>query len=354
MRLLRLFLAVTILATLVSAASGAAAQEPDTNFTINLDARDVSVSVSVTDLQGRPVTKLTKDDFLVFEDGVQQQIQTFESVDAPYNVMVLVDCSTSTEADWPLMGDAIDRFASKLRPVDKIAVAQFGGKTEVLLDWQTKKGNSLGVKIQPTRPSCAGTDFYGAVEDAAARLKNVTGRHGVVVLTDGVQTTPPVPFQNLMVGAQRVQRVSNSADDKDFQRALKTVAKSDVVFYFVAVNTDLNPDQAGGAYQNARNRYGPNGIYDPRHIYDMQQWRLRMQLLAEKTGGRMAFPKRPADVVSLYEEIAVELGTSYGLSYSPKKVPGPNDTRPRKIEVRMKSGSMIAKANRDSYTPLAK
>lgn len=345
MRLLRLFLVVAVLGSLASA------QEPDTNFTINLDARDVSVNVSVNDAQGRPVTNLIKSDFQIYEDGVLQQIQTFSSVNEKYNILILVDCSNSTQADWPLMTSAIDRFQAGLRrddrKDDRISVAQFGGHVQTLLDWRTVTGNSLGVQIRSTSQSCNGTDFYGALQESIGRFRDFPNeRHGVVVLTDGVQTTPAVPFQNMNVGGQRVSRVSNLADDKEFQRVVKDVRKSGVVFYFVAVNSDLNPDPGFGSANRSRN----NG-YNPSGIYNMQQFRARMQLIADQSNGRMVFPKRPADVVPLYESIARELGTSYGLSYSPKSAPSANDTRPRKIEVRMRTPGYTVKQNRDTYVP---
>ena len=340
MRFLKFFFTITI------GVAWASAQEPD--FRLNIDARNVSVNVNVLDSAGRPVTKLTKDDFSIYEDGVLQDIQTFESVEIPYNILILVDCSASTEADWPLMGNAIDRFASKLRPQDKISVAQFGAKTETLLEWQPRTGDSLGVTIRANSKSCEGTDFYGALENAITRFRGISGRKGVVVLTDGVHNL--FPIQNMVVAGRIVRRVGDSADDKDFQRTLNSVSRSDVVFYFLAVNTDLNPDEIGVSPTGGR-AGGGNGVYNPELIYNMQQARSRMQQLAAAAGGRVDFPKKPADVAPLYEVIASDFGTNYGLWYSPKRPAESNETKPRKIDVRVKTPGLIVKKSRDSYTP---
>jgi len=340
MRLLKLFLAVIICSTWVSAQD---------QFVINMDARNVSVNVTVVDSSGRPVTKLTRNDFSIFEDGVMQEIQKFESVDIQYNILMLADCSGSTEANWPFMKNAVDRFASKLRPQDKISVAQFGTRIETLMDWQAWTGSSLRVNMQPDSRTCQGTDVYEAVEGAISRFRAINGRKGVVMLTDGMHNG--FPKRDMVVQGRRIQRIDNADSDKEFQKVLKSISKSDVVFYFVAINTDLNPDEIGR--QGMQSRAG-TGIYNPDLIYNMQQARSRMEQIADVTGGRVSFPRRPADVAVLYEEIAREFGTNYGLWYSPTNSNDSDNSRERTITVKVKAPGLTVKQNRDRYSPLPK
>jgi VWFA-related protein len=340
MRLLKLVLAVTICSTWASA------QEP---FVFNVDARNVSVNVTVMDASGRPVTKLTRNDFSVFEDGVAQEILKFESVEIPYNILMIVDCSGSTEANWPFMKNAVDRFAAKLRSQDKISVAQFGTRIETLMDWQPWGGNSLKVNLQPDSRTCQGTDFYGAVENSIARFKGINGRKGVVMLTDGMHNS--FPRKNMVVQGRAIQRIDNADADKEFQKLVKTVSRSEVVFYFVAINTDLNPDEIGRPGPQVR---AGSGTYNPELIYNMQQARSRMEQIADVTGGHVAFPTKPAEVVSLYEEIAREFGTNYGLWYSPMTTGSADNSKERKIKVEVKTAGLTVSQNRYSYTPLPK
>jgi len=283
------------------------------DFNLNIDVKNVNVNVSVFDTNGRPVTKLTKADFTILENGVPQEIQTFEGVDVPYHILIVVDCSGSTEADWPLMGKAIDQFASALRQQDKVSVVQFGRNMETLLDWQSPTGNSLRVGMSPHSSTCSSTDFYGAVSGAVGKFKGISDRErkGVVMLTDGVQT--PFPTERIIVEGHAYNRYANGAGDRDFQKALRDAAKSEVVYYFAAINSDMNPDPI-----STRGRYGIGLVYNPEYIYNMQQARSRMMDVAEATGGRVVYPRKPEDIGPLYEEIAKELGTQYGLWYKPK------------------------------------
>jgi VWFA-related protein len=340
MRLLKLILAIAICSTWASA--------QDQPYVLNVDARNVSVNATVVDSSGRPVTKLTRNDFSILEDGVPQEIQKFESVEIPYNILMLADCSGSTEADWPFMKNAVDRFAAKLRSQDKISVAQFGTRIEMLMDWQQWKGNSLRVNMQPDSRTCQGTDFYGSVEDSVTRFKGISGRKGVVVLTDGMHNS--FPKRNMTVQGRGMQRIDNAEADKDFQKLLKSVVRSEVVFYFVAINTDLNPDEIGRPGQQVR---VGSGTYNPELIYNMQQARSRMEQIADVTGGHVAFPKKPADVAVLYEEIAREFGTSYGLWYSPMNS-NIDSSKERKIKVEVKTAGLVVNQSRYSYTPIPK
>src|SRR5712671_3898575 len=165
MRALRFLLAIFIGSTLASA------QEPVGQITINV--RKVSVNVNVVDVNGRPVTRLVKEDFTISEDGVPQEIQNFDNDEVGYNVLLLVDCSGSTEADRPLMGKAVDRFAAELRTQDTISVALFGSGVETILDWQRRAPASVGLQFRSNSPSCAGTNFYGALEAAIGKFKAI-------------------------------------------------------------------------------------------------------------------------------------------------------------------------------------
>src|SRR4029453_1034180 len=268
------------------------AQEP---FTVKVDVALVTVDVVVSDAAGRAVTNLTKDDFEVYEDGKLQEIRSFEPVDSPYGVLVLLDCSTSTQPLWPFLVEATNRFTARLGPQDSVSIAQFGGSYKTLLDWRPRGSGGMTVEIQSDDRSCNNTDFYGAVSQALVELRKTFGRKGAVILTDGVHNNIPLQRAGSSGGAPR--RV-DAADDGPFQKVLRQVKASDVVLYFVAVNTDLNP--AGLA--NSRGKFNPDDLYNTMQV------RARMELLAEVSGGKVVFPREPGDGIPLFEQIGRDRG----------------------------------------------
>jgi Ca-activated chloride channel family protein len=306
-------------------------QEP---FTVKVDVALVTVDVVVSDAAGRPVTTLTKDDFEIYEDGKLQDIRSFEPVDSPYGVLLLFDCSTSTQPLWPFLKESMGRFTARLRPQDTVSVAQFGGTYKTLLDWRPRGNGVMDIQIQSDDRSCSNTRFYEAISEALAELRKTFGRKGAVVLTDGVHNGIPIQRTGSNGG---VPRRVNAEDDSGFQKVLRQVKASDAVLYFVAVNTDLNP----AGLTSSRGKFNPD------EIYDSMQVRSRMELLAEVSGGKIVYPKQPGDVVPLFEQIGRELGTSYGLGY-----PLPDsrsDAAYRKIEVRVRDKTLHVHQSRIGY-----
>ena len=296
---------------------------------LRVDVSLVTLDVEVTDSAGRPVSTLTQEDFQVYENGMPQTLRSFDSVETPYNILLLFDCSASTQPDWPFLVEAMNRFGQMLRPQDRIEIAQFGGRFKILRKWFGRADKASNVNVQPNDPVCAGTDFYGAVDQALNELKNVKGRKGTVMLTDGGHND--IPYRPGNDAASGRGRYVDSVDDRDFQRRLRAVAGSDVSFYFVAVNTDLNPDD-----------------FNPDDIYNKQQLRSRIEVLASTSGGRVAFPNKPDEVVKLYEQLGRDLGLSYSLGYSPSNLK--KDGTYRKIEVRVLNPSLRIKQSREGYT----
>jgi len=306
---------------------------------ISVDVSLVTLGVEVVDSNDRPVTTLKGDDFEIYEDGVRQQVRSFDSIETPYNILLLFDCSSSTEHDWPFLVEAMHRFTRTLRPQDRIEVAQFGSGFKVMQRWFARTNDSVDIVLQTRDSVCSGTDFYGAIKKGIDELQSVKGRRGIIVLSDGGHQQ--IPYRNVRGDSPFAARYVDAADDSDFQKVLKIASNSAAMLYFVAVDTDLNPDPEVGTS-------GRPGIFNPEDIYQKQQLRSRIEQLASVSGGRVVFPEDPEDVVMLYERMAQELGASYSLGYALPEGSKRDGTH-HKIEVRVRDRSLRLRQSRDEY-----
>lgn len=173
-----------------------AAYAQDVTFTTGV--RVVNVLASVRDKKGAIIGNLTKDDFVLLEQGKPQSIQYFSSQgDLPLTVGLLVDTSMSQEHVLVAERSASLRFLDQVLRVDrdKSFVIQFDSRVlikQTLTNSYVKLEEALTQVDTPSRSELrqgigGGTMLYDAV-DTAARflLKDQTGRKAVILLTDGV------------------------------------------------------------------------------------------------------------------------------------------------------------------------
>jgi len=300
----RLLAAAIVSVALLSVVS---AQEPD--YTLKVDVPFVSVDVTVQDSNGKIINDLPQSAFEVYENGVRQEIHHFLPVSTPYNILLLFDRSGSTQDKWALMQRAVAGFIASLRPQDKIAIAAFDSELQTLLPWTGDRQKALLTLPQLINGSrIGGTDFYGSVDQVLRReFKKTNGRRALVVLTDGRDTSLYKDIVNR-------NRLLDPRQDKPFQATFKTARTQRIPSYFVAFNTDKNlePNTVGGDEYRSLHIIFRNSDVADRYLEGV---RMRMEELADVSGGRMLYPQRLEDIVPLYQQIGRELGTSYSLGY---------------------------------------
>jgi VWFA-related protein len=304
----------------------------------SVDVNLVSLDVSVVDASGRPLTNLTQDDFQIFEDDQPREVKNFSSVETPYNVLALFDCTGSTHDAWPFLFKSVNAFLASLRPQDRVSVLAFGAGTTTLLDWTARTAEPLTFQLRAPTPLCDQTNFYWAMGETARKLRNIEGRKGVVVFTDGVHV--PIPSKSVRVGDTTLTRVVDTWEDRDFLTTRKIVEESGAIFYFIAVNTDLAPGNVDA------NDLFPGTQYTPLALFNLQQIRSRMEQLAQASGGRVVFSQKNSDTGLLFEDIVRQLGMSYSLSFTPEAVP---DGKYHRIAVQVHGAGIHARQSRDGY-----
>ena len=161
------------------------AQDPDD--VIRTETSLVQLNVGVVDKQGRAITSLTRNDFVVYEDGVKQSIQLFEPVDAPFSLVLMLDMSGSTVNFRQQLKLASQRFLDALAPDDRVAVIQFNKNVKSLTGFSTDR-KKTGYAIEIAN-GAGETNFYEALKYSLKELeKEGKRRKAIVVLTDGLDT----------------------------------------------------------------------------------------------------------------------------------------------------------------------
>src|SRR5262249_38883164 len=109
-------------------------EEVSAGDVVRINTTLVTVPVSVLDRQGRFVSGLKREDFRLFEKGVEQSIVHFEPTEMPFCVALLVDTSASTRFDLQEIKEAAIEFARQLRPQDRVLVVTFNDEVYLLTE----------------------------------------------------------------------------------------------------------------------------------------------------------------------------------------------------------------------------
>jgi Ca-activated chloride channel homolog len=163
------------------------AQEQQRPDVIKVNTALVTVPVVVTDRYGQFVTGLSRNDFTVRENGDLQQIASFSSTEAPFNVALLIDTSRSTKNKLGAIRKAALNFVKQLQPNDRVLTVTFDEKVNFLGDF-TSDRREIERAIRSVKSSYA-TSLYDAVHlTITEKLAPIKGRKAIVALTDGVDT----------------------------------------------------------------------------------------------------------------------------------------------------------------------
>ncbi|MGE0128260.1 MAG: VWA domain-containing protein [Blastocatellales bacterium] len=160
-------------------------QQPNQqNDTIKFDTDLVTVPVIASDRADVYVPDLAKEEFTIHEDGVKQEIEFFAAVRTPFNVVLMLDTSASTQEKLGQIQRAAKMFVEQLQPADRVKVISFDDGIYELVEF-TSDRSELRKAIDSTRPG-QGTKLYDAVRVALGDLARVKGRKAIVIFTDGV------------------------------------------------------------------------------------------------------------------------------------------------------------------------
>ena len=267
----------------------------------------MSLNVTVTDSMSRYITDLESADFSVFEDGVGQDVTSFNRREQPIALSLLLDSSASMENHLATLQVAATNFVTRLKPQDIAQIVDFESRVQIR---QAFTGNhaELAAAIQQTAAG-GSTSLYNALYVALRELGKVRAvkeedirRQALIVFSDGEDTSSLVSFDEVLDVAKR----------------------SETAIYTIALR------EAGAAQTKG-----------------FREAEFTLRTLARDTGGRAFFPLGISDLAGVYGQIADELASQYSLGYTSKNVK--RDGRWRQLAVRVSRPGLTPSAKNGYY-----
>jgi VWFA-related protein len=324
---------------------------------ISVNVKVVNIPTTVRDKHGKIVNTLTKDDFIVEEDGRPQTLHYFSKEnDLPLTLGLLVDTSYSQRRVLGQERAASSSFiVQMLRPEkDKAFLIHFDHEVELdqdltasqeklrsaLADLQTPQfatasgGNApnQGQGGNPGRhggrghhngAGGGGTLLYDAVYLASDELmKKQKGRKALVVLTDG----------------------DDRGSKESLRGAIEAAQRADTIVYSILFKDDEERSFGGfgggmgGGRHGGRDRYPQESHVDGKKI---------LEQISRETGGRLFEVSGKQTVEKIYAQIEEDLRNQYSLGYTPDRTdPGEGF---HKISVKTKEKDLVVHAREEYY-----
>jgi Ca-activated chloride channel homolog len=279
-------------------------------LTGSLFAQTVQVTLvdtrsTVTDRSGQLVTNLEREDFTIFDNGIQQEIGGFgKKLQSPLSVALVVDRSESVSDRFQFVPEAAAGFikSTMRKQEDRGLVAAFDSKVYLLQDWTADP--ELLIDSVRMLTTAGGTSLFDAVyKTSRDKFKTDDSRKKVMVLiTDGEDTTSRATFKQVLDMAQL----------------------SGVSIYVIGIKSEGS--------LNARELQGKRILTE----------------LAELTGGRVFQPEdhRNEKLTALFARLEGELRNEYNISYY---LDAPLDNTFHKIRIETKDRRLIVHGSKGFY-----
>jgi Ca-activated chloride channel homolog len=283
---------------------------PPSGIRITVDR--VDVGVIVTDSNGQFVGSLRREDFHLFDNGAEQPITDFLSIDEPAQVLLLIEAGPAV---YLLQGghlQAVHALLDGLSPADRVAIARYNEAAEPILNFTPDKSSAAGALDQLRFNLGFGQlNLAASLSTALDWLALTPGKKSLVLLSTGFDTSPPAAARTL----------------------LARLKSTDVRVLAISLGGELRGAQPVETKRSKKAAAAPEKAQAVEEGFAQADEVLKT--IAEANGGRAYFPRTAKDFADVFTEIAQLVRHEYNLGF----LPPVDDGKLHGIEVRVTSSA---------------
>lgn len=312
----------------VTADTAAAEHEhkaPAEPHVLQVETQMVPVTCIVSTADGEAVPGLRREDFRVFEDGVERPIAYFDASTQPASVALVIDASPSVLRDSEEMKRAADGLVGALAPLDEAAVVDFSAHTYLQLPFTDVRESILRavarIDVRALLGDTGGSNIYEAVDVSARELfSGRSGRKAIVLLTDGQDSGLGLTLDPASAASQP----SQPADRLTFDDVARTLASQDIQIF--AVSTENRPKVMTPEWLAAHE--SATLVTAAARASGIPPYTLYLAELVRRSGGQLYFLNETSTVAGTFRQIAQRIRAEYTLGFYPTRAPESVSLRP--------------------------
>lgn len=265
------------------------AQQQRESKPISVNVEVVHLEVTVTDAKGNFRRDLKRENFRLLDEGAEQAITHFASVDSPAKILILVETGPAVYLIHRQHLIAAHMLLEGLAADDEVALATYDETIRLAVPFtQNKRAVQESLSRMEYILGRGDLNLYDNVAAALDWLAGAPGKKALVLLSTGLDNAPPSHWDAL----------------------LARLGSSEVAIYSVGLGGELrDPDR--------RKKNKPAPLQDNVAQSFARSTKV-LEALAQITGGRAFFPRKAEEFPAIYRQIATALRHQYSLGFEPQ------------------------------------
>ena len=273
---------------------------PEGRAALRVAVDQIQVEVTVETKKGHLVQGLSKDNFTIYEEKVEQEITNFSPIEAPITAVLVTEYSNAIPWSWLYESWLASHvFVENMRKGDWVAAIIYDLKPEILVDFTQSKMEVYRALSRLTYPGFSESNLYDTVYDVLDRVEELEGKVAIILVSSGIDTL----------------------SKKNLDATLDKVKNSNVVIFPVSL----------GGFSRARYEHRMSDITR----MSLYQADAVLKGFAKYTGGKAFFPRFVQGYRDVFHTISMLLRHQYSLSYISSNTK--KEGKFRKIKVKVKA-----------------